>query len=54
MLLAPVVVIPAGWWASTAMSLVMGIIGLLEGLISLAHPPQPFKSRYLDAKKEWF
>ena len=54
MLLAPVVVIPAGWWASTAVSLVMGIIGLIEGLIYLRQTPQQFKARYIDAKKEWF
>jgi TM2 domain-containing membrane protein YozV len=54
MLLAPVVVIPAGWWASTAVSLVMGMIGLIEGFIYLAQPPQQFKARYIDAKKEWF
>ena len=54
MLLAPVVVIPAGWWASTVVSLVMGIIGLIEGLIYLAKTPQEFKTRYIDAKQEWF
>ncbi len=54
MLLAPVVVIPAGWWASTAVSLAMGIIGLIEGLIYLSQTPQQFKARYIDAKKEWF
>jgi hypothetical protein len=48
------VVIPAGWWASTAVSLVMGIIGLIEGLIYLSQTPQQFKARYIDAKKEWF
>jgi len=54
MLLAPVVVLPVGWWASTAVSLLMGIIGLIEGLIYLAQTPQQFKTRYIDAKKEWF
>ena len=54
MVLAPVVVIPAGWWASTAVSLVMGIIGLIEGLIYLSQTPQQFKARYIDTKKEWF
>lgn len=54
MLLAPVVVIPAGWLASTAVSLVMGIIGLIEGWNYLAQSPQAFKAQYIDAKKEWF
>ncbi|NDC15932.1 MAG: TM2 domain-containing protein [Synechococcaceae bacterium WB9_2_170] len=54
MLLAPVVVIPAGWLASTAVSLVMGIIGLIEGWRYLAQSPQAFKAHYIDAKKEWF
>jgi TM2 domain-containing membrane protein YozV len=54
MLLAPVVVIPAGWWASTVVSLLMGTIGLIEGLIYLRQTPQQFKTRYIDAKKEWF
>ena len=54
MLLAPVVVIPAGWLASTAVSLVMGIIGLIEGWHYLAQSPQAFKAHYIDAKKEWF
>ena len=54
MLLAPVVVIPAGWLASTAVSLVMGIIGLIEGWTYLAQSPQAFKAHYIDAKKEWF
>jgi len=54
MLLTPLVLIPAGWWVSTALSLLMGIIGLIEGLIYLSQTPQQFKARYIDAKKEWF
>jgi len=54
MLLAPVVAIPAGWLASTAVSLVMGIIGLIEGWNYLAQSPEAFKAHYIDAKKEWF
>jgi len=54
MLLAPVVLIPAGWLVSTALSLLMGIIGLIEGLIYLSRTPQQFKARYIDAKQEWF
>jgi hypothetical protein len=47
-------VIPAGWLVSTAVSLLMGIIGLIEGLIYLSRTPQQFKARYIDAKQEWF
>lgn len=54
MLLAPVVVIPAGWLASTVVSLVMGVIGLIEGWIYLAQSPEAFQAQYIDAKKEWF
>lgn len=54
MLMAPVVVIPAGWWISSALSLLMGIVGLIEGLKYLSQTPQQFKARYIDAKHEWF
>ena len=53
-ILAPVVVIPAGWLASTAVSFVMGVIGLIEGWIYLAQSPEAFQAQYIDAKKEWF
>lgn len=35
-------------------SLVMQIIGLIEGIIYLTKTPEEFKALYLDAEKDWF
>lgn len=34
--------------------MVMGVIGLVEGIIYLTMTPQQFKSLYLDGQKQWF
>lgn len=34
--------------------MVMGVIGLVEGIIYLTMTPQQFKSLYLDDQKQWF
>jgi TM2 domain-containing membrane protein YozV len=34
--------------------MVMGVIGLVEGIIYLTMTPEQFKSLYIDAQKEWF
>ncbi|KMM16835.1 TM2 domain-containing protein [Synechococcus sp. GFB01] len=35
-------------------SLVMQIIGLIEGIIYLTKTPEEFKALYIDAEKDWF
>lgn len=34
--------------------LVMGIIGLIEGIIYLTKTPEEFRALYIDAEKDWF
>ena len=34
--------------------MVMGVIGLVEGIIYLTMTPEQFKTLYIDAQKQWF
>ena len=35
-------------------SIVMGVIGLIEGIIYLNKTPEEFRATYVDGVKEWF
>ncbi|MEB3165798.1 MAG: TM2 domain-containing protein [Cyanobacteriota bacterium] len=35
-------------------SVVMGVIGMIEGIIYLTKTPAEFQAMYIDGRKEWF